>query len=237
MFRPLVSVIVPAYNRERYLAGALDSIFMQDYRPIEVIVVDDGSTDGTARVAESYAEVCCLCQPHRGVSAARNLGIAASRGEFLAFLDSDDRWVIAEKLSLQVDYLLQHPAIGYCMGKMQNVLEAGIAMPDWITPKELLPHDGISPCTMLIRREAFARVGPFDTRFSHGEDTDWLFRAKEAGLVYTILPELIVHRRIHKTNLMHTRGPQLALMAKLLQASMARRRGQNLAKALTGAER
>ena len=128
MSRPLVSVIVPAYNRERYLGEALDSIFAQDYRPLEVIVADDGSTDGTARVARAYSEVRLLSLPHRGVAAARNAAIAASTGSLLAFLDSDDLWV-AGKLDAQVGLLEGNPQIGYCFCRMWNFLEPGCAVP------------------------------------------------------------------------------------------------------------
>src|SRR3954452_15003770 len=92
--RPLVSAIIPAHNAERFLAAAIDSVLAQTYQPIECIVVDDGSTDGTPAVARSYGDrIRLIPQEQRGVSAARNRGAAEARGELLAFLDADDRWL------------------------------------------------------------------------------------------------------------------------------------------------
>jgi len=222
--RPLVSVIVPAYNREDYLPEALDSIVNQNYRPLEVIVVDDGSTDGTVTVAQSHPEVRCVCQVHQGVSAARNAGVAASRGELLAFLDSDDCWTPG-KLDVQVDYLLQNPGIDFCLGRIQNYLQPGCRQPGWVADYEFsAPLAVPSPCTMLIRRAAFDRVGGFDPRFTHGEDTDWFFRAREGRIPFFMLPDILLYRRIHNTNLTATKGPEVPILAKILQASMDRQR-------------
>ncbi|OAI54370.1 hypothetical protein AYO44_03620 [Planctomycetaceae bacterium SCGC AG-212-F19] len=225
--RPLVSVIVPAYNREDFLGAALSSIVTQDYRPLEVIVVDDGSTDGTVGVARSFPEVRCLCQAHQGVSAARNAGVAASQGNFLAFLDSDDCWA-PRKLGVQVDFLLQHPGIDFCLGLMQNFLEPGCRRPSWVGPDELAkPRQEPSPCTMVIRRAAFDRVGGYDTRFTHGEDTEWFFRAKEAGISFSMLPDTLLYRRIHDANLSATKGPTFPILARIIQAAMERQRRGN----------
>lgn len=222
--QPLVSVIVPAYNREDLLPESLDSIVNQDYRPLEVIVVDDGSTDGTVAVAQSYTEVRCVCQVHQGVSAARNAGVAASGGEFLAFLDSDDCWTPG-KLGLQVDYLLQNPEIDFCLGRFQNYLQPGCRQPGWVADIELsAPLAVPSPCTMLIRRAAFDRVGGFDPRFTHGEDTDWFFRAREKPVPFFMLPDILLYRRIHPSNLTATKGREFPILAKILQAGMDRQR-------------
>jgi glycosyltransferase involved in cell wall biosynthesis len=106
--RLLVSVIVPVYNGERYLSAALESIFAQDYHPFEVIVVDDGSGDSSAAIAKSFKSVQYIYQTNQGIANAWNLGIDASKGELIAFLDCDDLWT-PNKLRLQVDYLVNHP--------------------------------------------------------------------------------------------------------------------------------
>src|SRR6187549_3720033 len=110
--RPLVSIIVPVYNGERYLRAALESIFAQTYRPLEVIVVDDGSVDDSGVIAQSFPEVRYIRQENQGVAAARNHGIETARGEFYAFLDQDDLWT-PEKLTVQISYLLNDPDLGY----------------------------------------------------------------------------------------------------------------------------
>ena len=222
MSRPLVSVIVPAYNRERYLGEALDSIFAQDYRPLEVIVADDGSTDGTARVARAYSEVRLLSLPHRGVAAARNAAIAASTGSLLAFLDSDDLWV-AGKLDAQVGLLEGNPQIGYCFCRMWNFLEPGCESPSW-AKTEGIGHvsDYCSMTSMVIRREVFDRIGEFDTQFHWGEDTDWLARARSLGISHVSLPEVYLRRRIHGTNVSAGRESDSTLVTRLAKNNIDR---------------
>ena len=100
--QPLVSVIIPVYNREKFLAEAIDSVLAQTYRPIEIIVIDDGSTDKSGEIARSYAETKYIYQDNQGVSVARNIGVDAAQGEFLAFLDSDDMW-LHNKLETQIN--------------------------------------------------------------------------------------------------------------------------------------
>jgi glycosyltransferase involved in cell wall biosynthesis len=226
MDNPLVSAIVPVYNGQRYLAAAIESIFAQDYRPVEVIVVDDGSSDGTAAVAQAFP-IRYFHQKNQGPAVARNTGIAAATGEFIAFLDADDVWT-PSKLRVQVDYLLNHPAIGYTCGRLQNFYEPGIQLP------EKLPTDlredaeiALSPCTLLARRSVFDQVGLFDPKYQVGEDTDWFVRAKDAGIARALLPDLLLRRRVHDNNLSYA---QPAIRAKIqmqiLKASIDRQRGR-----------
>ena len=155
-----------------------------------MIVADDGSTDGTARVARAYPGVRLLSLAHGGVSAARNAAIAASKGSLLAFLDSDDLW-LPGKLDAQVGLLERNPHIGFCFCRMWNFLESGCAAPLWVESEKLecVSHYS-SLTTMVIRREVFARVGDFDTAFHWGEDTDWILRARVAGIPHDIVPEV-----------------------------------------------
>ena len=108
---PKVSVIIPTYNRSKYVTKAIDSVLAQTYRDFEIIVVDDGSTDNTKEVLKPYTDrIKYLYQENTGVSAARNAGIRAAGGQWIAFLDSDDEW-LPEKLSIQMDYLSRHNEI------------------------------------------------------------------------------------------------------------------------------
>ena len=156
---PLVSVIIPVYNGGRHLRAALESVFAQTYRPFEVIVVDDGSTDDSSAIAQSFPDVRYIHQQNQGVAAARNRGIDAARGEFFAFLDQDDLWT-PEKLKLQIGYLLGHPDLGYTLTQQQFFLEPGETLPPWFR-KELLSsvHTGWVLGTMVVRRAAFQKVG------------------------------------------------------------------------------
>jgi glycosyltransferase involved in cell wall biosynthesis len=112
----LVSVIVPVYNGENYLSETLDSIFAQDYEPFEVIVIDDGSTDGSADIVQSYSNVRYIHQSNQGVPVARNTGLTAAQGEFIAFSDQDDLWK-PNKLRVQTGYLLQYTEVQYVLCK------------------------------------------------------------------------------------------------------------------------
>ena len=120
---PLVSVIVPAYQAERFIEETLDSAAHQDYPAVEVIVVDDGSTDRTAELVAGRG-VRLLRQPHRGPAAARNTGVAAAAGEFIAVLDADDLWP-SDRLSRQVDFLQRNPEVGLVLGLTDVFLNPG----------------------------------------------------------------------------------------------------------------
>jgi glycosyltransferase involved in cell wall biosynthesis len=205
--RPLVSVVIPAFDRERFLADAIQSVLDQTYQPLEVIVVDDGSRDRSAAVARSFPGVHVIEQKHAGPGAARNRGIAASRGDFLAFLDSDDV-MPADKLELQVAYLREHPDVGCVLGREQLLFEPGAPWPAWsgITAElaERRPDIaalGEAPLmTMVVRAWVFERVGGFDDTHLHGDDADWLLRARQCAPVAT-LDSKVLYRRVHSGNL------------------------------------
>lgn len=125
---PLVSVVVPVFAGERFLGEALETIAAQSYSHLETIVVDDGSPDASAEIAASHPGVRLLCEPHRGVAAARNTGVQAARGELIAFLDQDDLWD-ASKISRQVALLAQRPDLAIALTHVEMVLLDG-TLPD-----------------------------------------------------------------------------------------------------------
>jgi glycosyltransferase involved in cell wall biosynthesis len=196
---PLVTIVVPAYNAERYLSGALRSILDQEFDDFEVIVVDDGSIDDTAAVAACHTSVSVLQQPNGGVARARNAGIEASRGRFVAFLDSDDLW-LPQKLSLQVELVRSEPAPDYVLGKMQCFVDDGFAPPAWIRRSMFTPQLAHSTGTILAKRSAFDRVGGFDPDTVPAETVDWFARAADAGLQGSAVDALILLRRFHEAN-------------------------------------
>jgi len=224
---PLVSVIVPVYNGGRYLRAALESVFAQTYRPIEVIVVDDGSTDDSGTIAQSFPEVRYIHQTNQGVAAARNNGIEAARGEFFAFLDQDDLWT-TDKLRVQVDYFLNHPDVGYTLTQQKFFLEPGATVPAWFR-KELFDsvHTGWVLGTMLVRRTAFEQIGNFATGYSAASDSDWFFRAKAAEIPMEILPELLLLKRIHEANDSGRAKDILSELRKVVKSSLDRQRIQS----------
>lgn len=197
----LVSVIIPVYNGEKYIAEALESIFNQDYRSFEIIVVDDGSTDETAQIIGKYDKVRYIYQSNQGVSSARNKGVAVSSGETIAFLDSDDYWP-ENRLTVIVRYLDRHPEVGYVLGKQMMFVESGCAVPAWVKVEWLTePQDASNTGVLMMRRVTFDCVGFFNKDYQGGEDTEWLVRASELGVPMERLPDVVLHRRIHGENL------------------------------------
>ena len=221
---PLVSLIIPVYNGDRFLTETLESVFNQDYQPFEVIVVDDGSTDRTAEIVRSFEEARYIYQPNQGHAIAKNTGIAAAGGEFIAFLDADDLWT-PNKLSAQVGLLLTNPEAGYAIAMQRYFFEPGTELPKGMN-RDLLSKDQLAyvPSALLVCRSVFDEVGVFDPAFRHGNDTDWHFRAKEAGIPMATAHEVLLLRRFHDSNLSHdTRGMKDEMM-KILKASLDRKR-------------
>ncbi len=203
MSRPLVSCIVPVFNGERYLAEALDSILAQQYRPLDVIVVDDGSTDGTAGVVRRYGDrVRVLHQPNAGAPAARNRGLAAARGELIGFLDSDDLWH-RDKLARQVARFAARPELEVSVTYLQSfwVPELRDEAERFRDHPLAQPQPGYVTTTMLARRALFERVGPFNTTRSVGDPMEWFVRAAEHNAVMELLPDTLLYRRLHQRNL------------------------------------
>lgn len=193
---PLVSVVMPAYNAAPYLEAAIRSVLEQDYPAVELIVVDDGSSDGTPEFAAGFGErVRVLCQQNAGPAAARNRGMAAARGELVAFLDADDVW-LPGKLRAQVDYLRDHPEVGVVYGGFLRWSAAPDGsfgpppVPPGADPGEplvreqsgwiytgLLFDNIVHVITAMLRKPVIDRLGGFDETLRTGEDYDFWLRA------------------------------------------------------------
>jgi glycosyltransferase involved in cell wall biosynthesis len=222
--KPLVSSILTAYNGESFLAESIASAVSRSYRPMEIIVVDDRSTDGTAEVVQSFEGVRYIHQKNQGLAAAMNVGIQAAMGGFLAFLDMDDLWT-PNKLELQVGYLMEHPSGDYLIAKTRKFLEPGVKLPSRMTRDLALTEAVIlNPGTLVARREVFKAAGMFDRSYAHAADFDWFIRAKEAGLRMAICPEVLLHRRIHGSNLSLRTQAKTSKFMRAVRASVKRRR-------------
>jgi glycosyltransferase involved in cell wall biosynthesis len=217
----LVSVIVPAYNEEAFIAEALDSAFAQDFRPLEVIVVDDGSTDRTARIASRYA-VQLVRQQNRGPAAARNAGLALARGEYVTILDADDVWP-EDRVSCLVDAL--RPGAGIAFGLTEVFLTPGQPKPAHF-PNGLPNPVPNHMAAMMTRREVFELVGRFDENLRLSEDVDWFMRARDAGVEVVSVDRLVLRYRIHADNTSRDKGGVRATMLHTLRSSLARRRSR-----------
>jgi glycosyltransferase involved in cell wall biosynthesis len=220
--RPLVSVVVPAYQAEAFLGEALASALGQDCPQVEVLVVDDGSTDRTAEIAAAHG-VRVIRQRNGGPAAARNAGLALARGEFLTILDADDLW-LPDRLTRQVAYLREHPDDGLVMGLTEAFVSPGEPRPaHYPRIAEAGPFPG-HPSTMLVRREVFELVGPFDESLRLSEDLDWIARAGDAGVRFGRLDCTLLRYRIHAGNT--SRNPDANELATLrvLRESVQRKR-------------
>lgn len=229
-----VSVIIPVYNSARYLRAALTSVLQQNYRPLEVLVIDDGSTDDCASVVEVMKDsvpdndvggvfIHYYHQTNQGPAVARNSGVARSTGEILAFLDADDWWQ-PQKLQRQVDLFNQQPGLGYVISHMQVLLESGTVWPVSLN-QEHYQNQPVCflPSALVVRRIVFDQVGPFDESYRYSDDTDWFLRAKEAAIPFAVVPEALVNKRIHETNLSRSPGMSQETL-RAFHASMQRRR-------------
>lgn len=208
---PKVSVIIPTYNRWPMVREAIDSVLAQDDEDFELIVVDDGSTDGTSEALGQYGgRVKMIQHPHnRGVSAARNTGLLRSRGKYIAFLDSDDLWVKG-KLKTQVAFLDENPHYPLCYtdeiwirrGKRVNPMKKHSKYSGWIFEK-CLPLCIISPSSAMMRRMLFSKVGLFDEALPVCEDYDFWLRVSLRFPIFFIDKKLIIKRGGHPDQLSH----------------------------------
>ncbi len=221
----LVSVMIGVYNAAPYLGEAIESVLGQDYRPLELIVVDDGSDDGSGEVAQRYPEVRYVYQANAGNGAARNRAVEIAKGEFFAFLDADDRFTPG-KLTRQMRVLLADPELDMVFGHVREFVspELDAETRKLIRPPAPDPMPWTAPNLMLIRRSSFDRVGPFSTSVRVGVTVDWFARASEAGLRYEILPEVVLERRLHTQNNGLRQRDARAQYLLVLKAAMERRR-------------
>ncbi|HEY6471906.1 MAG TPA: glycosyltransferase family A protein [Acidimicrobiales bacterium] len=218
----LVSVVMPAFDEESFIAEALRSVLAQTYRPVEIIVVDDGSSDRTAEIATEHAVRVCR-RPHGGPAAARNAGLAVARGAYWAIFDADDV-MPPQRLSHQVAYLDEHPEAGMVLGLAEAFVTPGEPRPAHFNPVwgdgPYRGHWG----TMLARRSVLDVVGPFNDALALGEDVEWMARANDAGVHPGQLDQVCLRYRIHRGQTSSDpRANRLATL-KVLRASVHRRR-------------
>ena len=222
MTNGLVSVVMAAFDEEAFIAEALGSVLAQTYRPVEVIVVDDGSSDRTAEIAER-CHVRVVRRPHHGPAAARNAGLAVAGGEYWTIFDADDV-MPPDRLAHQVAYLQAHPAHGMVLGLTEAFVTPGEPRPAHYNPAW---DNGPFPAcagTMMARRELLDSVGPYNETIRLAYDVEWLARAKDAGVAAGHIDELTLRYRIHSGNTSADRPNVHQAMLGLLRASLDRRR-------------
>src|SRR5918998_66000 len=223
----LVSVVIPCYNQAHFLGEAIESVLAQSYPNFEIIVVDDGSTDDTSEVAKRYPKVRLVRQENQGLSAARNSGLARSEGEYVVFLDADDR-LLPEALEAGLGCLEARPECAFVSGYFRYIAADGSPLP---TPKQSCPdrehylemllgnYLGMHG-TYMYRRAIFDSVGGFDTSLKFCEDSDLHLRIASKFPVYCH-DKMVAEYRLHDATM--TRTPALMLKASVEVLSSQRK--------------
>jgi glycosyltransferase involved in cell wall biosynthesis len=213
-----VTALICVRDGQDHLADALLSAQAQTLAPAEVVVIDDGSTDASAAIARSHG-ARVVQQPPLGLGAARNAAIRACRTDMAAFLDADDLWV-PNKLELQAAAFAADPELDVCFGHACEFADGGGTGAVARTTPRPAPFSS----TLCARKDTFLRVGGFDEVTRVGEVMGWLLRAREAGLREAMLPEVVTHRRVHGRNMTRTRRDEFGDYARMLKASLDRRK-------------
>lgn len=227
---PLVSITMAVHNGMPYLREAIESALGQTHAPIEVVVVDDASDDGSGDAARSFGPRVAVIRNHErhGIGASRNVAVERSRGEFLGFLDADD--------------LLRPEAVGQLLATLEERIDLDMVfahvrefLSGELSPSErarLRPPiermPGRLPTQMLVRREAFRRVGPFETDLRRGVTLDWSARAFDAGLRYEMLDDVLFERRLHLDNNGLREREHTSDYVRVLKAAIDRRRANTM---------
>ena len=222
-----ISVLIPCYNAARYVEEALESAFSQGVDLHEVVVVDDGSTDGSAdRVRVFGDRVRVHRQANAGISGARNAALALATGDVIAFLDADDVWPDGG-LRARLEALLTDDTIDYSYGRVEQFISPDVSPESASAHGTALmdPRPARLAGAMLVRRQAFTRVGGFSPILRLGETLDWVARADDLGIRSRSLSRIVLRRRLHATNTGLIQQDSRADYLTLARAALARRRG------------
>lgn len=221
---PHLSVIIAVFNHERYLGEAIRSVLDQDYDDLEIIVVDDGSTDGSAETAAGFEGVRVIRQQNTGHGGALNKGVANARGELISFLDADDLWEPGT-LASRVSRFEDDPELQLSHGMLVEFVSPELASEGMTFRRaDGKPKQGPVCGTVIIRRTAWDRIGPLDESLRLGSFIDWVNRAREAGLKTCVHNDVLLRRRIHDDNVTTRRLDSRSDYAKLAKRALDRKR-------------
>lgn len=214
-----ISVVIPVHNGEKFLAECLQSVLDNSWPPQQIIVIDDGSTDGTASVAAGFPQVEYFRQDQAGASAARNQGISRARADFIAFLDADDL-ATPHRLEKQSSWLQDNPSVDGVFGSVEQFSD-----PPGIYPCDALPRTAMLIGAFTVRASLLARVGGLCPDYQAGEFIDWCLRAQEMGARFENQPDVVLRRRLHATNGGRLRRDARQDYARVVMSALRRRRG------------
>ena len=219
-----VSVIIPVFNNELYVGETLESVLSQTKKPDEIIVVDS-SNDRTPKILQSFSNhIGYYYLPPAGVGQARNFGVKMARGRFFAHLDGDDLWM-EDKMECQINAFREDPNLEIVGGMMKSFVSpelAGEERSRIYCPPDPLP--GFSASVLVVKREAFLRVGYYKIHLRVGLDLDWFVRARELGLKEKMIQKVLAKRRLHKTNTDLLNRQYANERIRVLKESLDRRR-------------
>ena len=218
----LISVIIPVYNGEKFIREAIESILQQSVRPLEIIVIDDGSTDATGEVVKSYEDqIRYVYQERSGIAAARNRGLEMVQGNLITFIDADDIW-LQNKLEIQLKILFEKPEYEMVIGLLTQI-------PISETKKVLEQEEKegkyfISLGSTLIKTSVFDKIGHFDTEMVLGEDVDIFYRILESGIKVKAHLDIVQLHRRHDKNITNDLKETNRYLIKAIKKSLDRRR-------------
>lgn len=225
MNETLISVVMPVFDGARHLAEAIEGVLAQTYRPVELIVVDDGSSDRSAEIARRYApSVRLLKQDHEGCGSARNRGAEVARGAYLAFCDADDCYP-PDRLRRQLGALTSFPDLDGVFGELAEFVSPDLG--EDVTSQIRAPIERRSArmmITMLLRTDSFWHVGPFGTDYGRGLELDWLARADDEGMRIGACDGVVTYRRLHDASTSFRRRGEEDDYVRAARSAIARRR-------------
>ena len=220
-----ISAIIPFYNSEKYLEEAVNSVLKQKTDIFEILLIDDGSVDNSMKVAEKFLpDVTILTQQNSGAAAARNNGVKHSKGDIIAFLDSDDIWT-DNHLNILIGPLMSNNNIDIVFGRFKAFISPELIGQINVDLDNINNvESGYFPQTSIIRKSVFDQIGYMDSTLELGEFIDWFSRAKDSGINFASLPEVVTYRRIHKTNQGMLKRNHYKDYLKVLHSSIKRKK-------------
>lgn len=228
MEEPKVSVIIPCFNSEKYLPLAIQSINYQNSEHLEIIIIDDGSTDQSVQIASTFPNVKLITQANTGPSSARNKGLHAAKGNYIGFLDADDEYP-TNKLSLQMDYLTKNKEADFVSGRIQCIgtgSDYRFVKSYEDVEKKIMRNFHLG--ANLYRRSVFDKIGNFDEELRFAEDVDHWYKILEQNLKFEFLEEVTLLHRRHEENMTNkSRSAENSYFIKALKKSLDRRKNLN----------
>ena len=224
---PLVSVVVPVFNGERYIQEAIESVYSQTYSNLEIIVVDDGSTDSSATKLAKFKSITYKQQNNSGPAVARNLGVQLARGEYIAFLDQDDVWM-PRKLEEQVACFSEAPNFGLVSCCQRTILDgnqSNVPLSVFMHLKMKNSHDVVSACpsAMMIRRSVLDMMGGFNENYPFYSEADLILRLKASQYLCWVSPKTLLLKRFHENNLSYRTNITQRELLSIVRDSLKRK--------------